>query len=269
VQRGRRGPQALAATAGHSVEGPTRPFSTKYGRAVPTFTDLQDDAALLSLEHQLRLVDVLGNPAWSTNLNEKRFDLTKDDGEVVTCTDMQLLGSAAPGPRSWLWAWANPTGYRDDVLIAANEARAFGERHGIPELANAEVPFAALPDSPAEPAQVASLMMEATKAVTGRFTGYQGPVGGGTRAGFLLDHPTFRLPAPEGPRVSRVLQQGLAELRFHDQRRGVDSYARRRGLTVGHEGPRTHLTGPGFTVSIEFDEHNLFTKMSVQMSQKV
>ena len=34
-------------------------------------------------------------------------------------------------------------------------------------------------------AQVASLMMEATKAVTGRFTGYQGPVGGGTRGARL------------------------------------------------------------------------------------
>jgi hypothetical protein len=239
----------------------------KYGRAVPTFTDLQDDAALLSLEHQLRLMDVLGNPSWSTNLNEKRFELTKEDGVVVTCSDMQLLGSAAPGPRSWLWAWANPTGYRDDILIAANEARAFGEQHGIPELANAEVPFDALPGSPDDPAAVASLMSEATKAVTGRFTGYQGPVGGGTRAGFLLDHPDFRLPAPEGPRVSRVLQQGLAELRFHDQRRGVDAYARRRGLAIGHEGPLSYLSGPGFTVSIEFNEHNLFTRMSVQMGQ--
>jgi hypothetical protein len=237
----------------------------KYGRAVPTFTDLQDDAALLSLEHQLRLMDVLGNPSWSTNLDEKRFELTPEGGEPVRCTDMQLLGSAAPGPGSWLWSWANPAGYRDDILIAANEARAFGEQHGIPELANAEVPFDALPGSPDDPAAVASLMMEATKAVTGRFTGYQGPVGGGTRAGFLLDHPDFRLPAPDAPRVSRVLQQGLVELRFHDQRRGVDSYARRRGLAIEHAGPLTHVSGPTFSVSIEFNEHNLFTRMTAQL----
>ncbi len=234
---------------------------------MPTFTELQDDAALLSFEHQLRLADVLGIPAWSANLSEKRFELTPADGDPVTCTDMQLLGSAAPGPRSWLWAWANPTGYREDILVAATEARAFGELHGIPELANAEVPFDALPGSPDDPAAVASLMTEATKAVSGRFTGYQGPVGGGTRAGFLLDHPDFRLPAPDGARVSRVLQQGLAELRFHDQRRAVDSYARRRGLAIGHEGALTYLSGPGFSVNIEFNERNLFTRMTAQLGQ--
>jgi hypothetical protein len=230
-----------------------------------TFADLNDDAALLSLEHQLHLVDLLGLPSWSTNLDEARFELTTD-GATVTCTDMQLLGTAAPGPQSWLWAWANPAGYREDILLAANEAREFGERHGIAELASAEVPFGALPGAPTDPAVVASYLMEATKAVTGRFTGYQGPVGGGTRAAFLIDHPDFRLQAPTGPRVNRVLQQGLSELSFNDQRRSVDSYARRRnGLDVAHNGPITHITGPGVTVDLRFDERNVFSAMSVHM----
>ncbi|MET0235822.1 MAG: DUF6882 domain-containing protein [Kibdelosporangium sp.] len=240
------------------------PRMIKYGRRMVTFAGLQDDAALLSFEHQLHLFDLLGLPAWSTNLDEARFELTTDDTTVV-CTDVQLLGSAAPGPKSWLWSWANPTGYREDVLLAANEARQFGERHGIPELAAAEVPFDALPGAPADPAVVASHMMEVTKAVTGRFTGYQGPVGGGTRAGFLIDHPDFRLPAPTGPRVSRVLQQGLMELSFHDQRRGVESYARRRGLDVAQNGPATRISGPDLTVDIRFDDQNRFSAMSVHM----
>jgi hypothetical protein len=239
--------------------------AAQYGCAVITFADLKDDAALLSLEHQLHLFDLLGLPSWSVNLEEARFELTTDDA-TVTCTDVQLLGSAAPGPKSWLWSWANPTGYREDVLLAANAAREFGERHGIAELANAEVPFDALPGAPTDPAVVASYMMEATKAVTGRFTGYQGPVGRGTRAAFLIDHPDFRLPAPTGPRVSRVLQQGLAELSFDDQRRGVDSYAQRRdGLEVAHDGPVTHISGPDLTVDVRFDEQNLFSAMSVHM----
>lgn len=233
-----------------------------------TFADLKDDAALLSLEHQLHLFDLLGLAAWSTNLDEARFELTSDDGTTVACTDVQLLGSAAPGPRSWLWSWANPTGYREDVLLAANEARKFGERHGIAELATAEVPFDALPGAPTDPAVVASYMMEATKAVTGRFTGYQGPVGGGTRAAFLIDHPDFRLPEPAGPRISRVLQQGLTELSFDDQRRGLVSYARRRGLEVANDGPVTQITGPGLTVDVRFTEQNLFSAMSVHMGDK-
>jgi Family of unknown function (DUF6882) len=240
----------------------------EYGDSVITFADLKDDAALLSLEHQLRLYDLLGLASWYADLDEARFELTNDD-TTLTCTDVQLLGSAAPGPKSWLWSWANPTGYREDVLLAANEARQFGEQHGITELATAEVPFDALPGSPTDPAVVASYMMEATKAVTGRFTGYQGPVGGGTRAAFLIDHPDFHLQAPEGPRVSRLLQQGLAELSFHDQRRGVHSYAERRdGLDLAHDGPLTHITGPGLTVDLRFGDRNLFSTMSVHMGDK-
>lgn len=230
---------------------------------VISFGDLMDDAALLSLEYQLRLFDVVGLAAWKVNLDEPRFDLTREDGTTLTCTDVQLLGSAAPGPRSWLWAWANPSGYRQEVLAAANEARQFGARHGIPELADAEVPFDALPGSPSDPAVVCSLMMEVTKAVTGRFTGYQGPVGGGTRAGFLLDHPDLRLPAPEMPRISRVLQQGFAELSFNDQRRGVVSYAQRRGLGVAHNGSVTRISSPEVTADIRFDDQNRYVAMSV------
>nr|WP_042180055.1 DUF6882 domain-containing protein [Kibdelosporangium sp. MJ126-NF4]CEL14185.1 hypothetical protein [Kibdelosporangium sp. MJ126-NF4]CTQ88552.1 hypothetical protein [Kibdelosporangium sp. MJ126-NF4] len=227
------------------------------------FTTLQDDAALLSLEYQLRLFDVVGLAAWKMDLAEPRFDLTRDDGTTVTCTDVQLLGSAAPGPQSWLWAWANPSGYRDDVLLAANEAKRFGEQHGIPELANAEVPFADLPGSPTDPAVVASLMMEAAKAATGRFTGYQGPVGGGTRAGFLLDHPDFRLHEPEFLRVSRVLRQGLAELTFYDQRRGIVSYAQRRGFGVAHSERVTRISSPAVTADIRFNEKNQHVAMSI------
>ncbi|ONI90342.1 hypothetical protein ALI144C_03070 [Actinosynnema sp. ALI-1.44] len=228
-----------------------------------TFTALQDDAALISLEYQLRLFDVVGLASWKMNLDEARFELTSPEDVVTSCTDVQMLGTAAPGPQSWLWAWANPAGYREDILRAANEAKQFGERHGVPELANAEVPFAALPGAPTDPAVVASLMMEATKAVTGRYTGYQGPVGGGTRAGFLLDHPDFRLPEPEFPRFSRVLQQGTAELTFHDQRRGIVSYAQRRGLDVAHNGQVTRISNADVSANIRFNERNQVVAMSI------
>jgi uncharacterized protein DUF6882 len=143
--------------------------------------------------------------------------------------------------------------------------RAFGQEHDIPELADAEVPFDALPGSPTDPAHVASLMMEATKAVTGRWTGYQGPVGGGTRAGFVIEHPEFQLPAPEGPRVNRVLGQGLAELRLYDHRRALHAYGTRRGLGVSHNGPQMRISGPGFTVTVRFNEQNLVVAMSSDM----
>jgi hypothetical protein len=226
-----------------------------------------DDAALLSLEHQLRMIDLVGNAGWAMDLVEPRFDLIGEE-RTLTCTDVQLLGSAAPGPQSWLWSWANPAGYRADVLSAALQARDFGEKHGVAELTEPEVPFASLPGSPAEPAVVASYMMEVTKAVTGRYSGYQGPAGNaGTRVGVLIGHPELRLPAPEGPRVTRVLQQGLAELSFGNQHRGVYAYASRRdGLEVEHTKSAAKITGPGaLTVDISFDDQDRFTAMSVHM----
>ncbi len=230
-----------------------------------TFRDLKDDAGLLSLEHQLHLYDVLGLASWWMDLEAGRFELSNEH-TTVACTDVQFLGTAAPGPQSWLWSWSDPSGYPERIMVAALQIKEFGDRHGIPELAIAEVPFSALPGAPTEPAVVASYMMEVTKAVSGRFTGYQGPVGGGTRAGMLIDHPDFRLSPPEAQRVARVLQQGLTELSFHDQRRAVDSYARRRpDLDLAHDGDVTRITGPGLTVDVRFDDRNLFTAMSVQM----
>ncbi|TDQ00240.1 hypothetical protein EV186_102101 [Labedaea rhizosphaerae] len=226
-----------------------------------------DDAALLSFEHQLRMMDVVGLAAWSLDLDEPRFDLIGDE-RTLTTGDVQLLGTAAPGPQSWLWSWANPGTYRPDVLAVALRAREFGEKHGVAELAEPEVPFASLPGSPTEPAVVASYMMEAAKAATGWYTGYQGPVGdAGTRIGLLLRHPELSLPAPEGPRVSRVLQQGLTELRFGDQRRGVHAYGRRRdGLEVMHSGDVTRITGPdSLTIDLRFDDLNRFTAMSAHL----
>ncbi|TDB97343.1 hypothetical protein E1267_39945 [Nonomuraea longispora] len=78
------------------------------------------------------------------------------------------LGSAAPGPRSWLWAWANPSGFPPEVAAASATLRDFGQRHGIPELASAEVPFDALPRTPGEPAFAAAPLTEAAKAVLPR-----------------------------------------------------------------------------------------------------
>ncbi len=230
---------------------------------MPTFLDLQDDAALLSLEHQLHLADTIGEHSWEVDLAVPRFAFTGD--HPVTATALHLLGSAAPGPRSWLWSWANPTGYGQEVIWLAEQLREFGKQHGIPELSEPEVPFDDLPGSPTEPAHVASLMTEAAKAVSKRWTGYQGPVGGGTRVGMLIEHPDFVLPAPEGPRVSRVLQQGLMELRFSDQRRGFRSYAVNRGLRLRENDAQLLIECPTFSATVTFTENDLVSGMSFNM----
>jgi hypothetical protein len=217
-----------------------------------TLVDVLDDAALLSLEHQIHLAELLGEHGWSVDLAQERFTFTGD--HPVVCTAVHLLGTAAPGPRSWLWSWANPAGYGAGVVGLAESVREFGQAHGLAELATPDVPFHALPGDD-DPHTASAIMVEAAKAVTGRWTAYTGDAGGGTRAAFLLEHPDFLLPPPAPERVLRVVQQALAELTIHDHRRAVHSYAVRRGLDPVFTPDVTEATlaGPGFTVTVGFD----------------
>ncbi|MGW5312130.1 DUF6882 domain-containing protein [Nocardia thailandica] len=231
-----------------------------------TLTNLLDDAALLSLEHQLHLSEVAGERPWSVDLQGAgRFSFTGD--QPIVAERLHLLGSAAPGPRSWLWAWANPSGYSEEVTGLARAVREFGVQHGIAELSEPEVPFDALPGAPEDPAQVVSIFMDAAKAVSGLWTSYNGPVGGGTRAAFVIEHPSFRLPAPDGPKVATLLQQGIQGLALSDHRRALHSYATKRGLGAQWDAEWTRLTitGPRLDATVLFDEYARVQRIDARM----
>lgn len=224
----------------------------------PTFHDLLNDAAMLSLEHQLHMETVVGNSNWNVDLNEPRFEFS-GESELV-CDRFHLLGSAAPGPGSWMWAWANPSGFSPEVTELSMTVRDLGRQYGIPELAEAEVPFSALPGSPEMPHQVLSLLTDAAKVLTGRWAAYNGPVGGGTRAAFLLEHPGFRLPEATPLHVISVIQQAISGApSITDHRRAVYSYARLRGLDPEFAADGRSLTLRTFGIELEFDELNRVT----------
>lgn len=231
-----------------------------------TLANVLDDAAFLSLEHQLHLEEVLGEHSWNVDLQQQRFEFT--GSRPLTCTRFHLLGSAAPGPRSWLWAWANPSGFPAPVTALSATVRDFGQRYGITELTSPEVPFDALPGAPGEAAMATAFLTDAAKVITGGWTSYNGDAGGGTRAAFLIEHPDFQLPPPEPARVMRVLQQGLAGLRLTDHRRAVHGYAQRRGLGSQFNPDYTQLTltGPGFQAIIDFDQYSRIANIKATLS---
>jgi hypothetical protein len=220
----------------------------------PTLPQLLDDAAFLSLEHQLHLSERLGEHGWQADLDQPRLEFTGE--RPLVCDQVHLLGSAAPGPQSWLWAWANPSGYSDQVVAASAAVRDFALQHQIFELAAPEVPFSALPGEPSEPAQVVGIITDAAKAITNKWSSYNAEIGGGSRASFLIEHDELRLPAPDGPRVMRVIEQGLSGLTLHDHRRALYGYATRRGLgaefAAGHA--TLAITGPTFEATVTFDD---------------
>lgn len=244
-----------------------------------TLRQLLDDAAFLSLEHQLHLGDQLGEHSWDVDLSRGRFAfraaaegagplLASAPGGELVVDRLHLLGSAAPGPRSWLWSWANPSGFAQDLTDLARWLRGFGERHGVADLVRPEVPFAELPDGPPEALHAVSVFVDAAKAASQRWTSYNGDGGGGTRVAFLLDHPAFALPEPSGPRVLRVLLERLSGPALGDHRRAVAAYAGGRGLAqrweAGHAA--AHLSGPGFELRVRFEERGLVAGVDAEFS---
>jgi uncharacterized protein DUF6882 len=232
---------------------------------VPTLSELIDDAALLSFEHQLHLGEVLGEHSWQVDLSRPAIEFT---GEKPRTVDrVHLLGSAAPGPGSWLWGWANPTGFLPAVVGLGEYVRDFGKKHGITELTESEVPFANLPGSPDDPHEVVGIFLEAAKPVANVWTSYSCEVDGGTRVAFLVEHPDFVLPAPAPERVTRVLHEGTAELELRDPRRALHSYAARRGLNPAFDpaGTRLAMSGPGLHATVHFGPNGRVEKIDAQM----
>ncbi|GAB3702553.1 DUF6882 domain-containing protein [Nocardiopsis oceani] len=230
-----------------------------------TFQNLLDDAAIFSLEHQLHLETVIGNHNWNVNLAEPRFEFSGDSDLV--CERFHLLGSAAPGPQSWMWSWANPSGFPAEVSELAASVRDLGHQHGITELMQPEVPFRALPGSPELPHQVLSQLTDAAKVLSGRWFSYNGEVGGGTRAAFLVEHPAFQLPQATPLGVTGILQQAVSGLTaISDHRRAVYSYARLRGLAPEFSDDGRTITLTAFGIEAGFDEHNRLSRIDGGMT---
>ena len=233
-----------------------------------TLADLCDDAAFLSFETQLHLIDVLGDRRWGVEMDSGRFVFSGGTGDHkgdIVCDRMHLVGTAASGPRSWQWSWASSQGWPADIVDLATWLRGFGEQHGVRELSEPQIAFAELRAD--DPVGVAAILADATKAASARWAAYTPEAAPDTRAVFLLDHPSFALPAPAGTRVVRVLSEGLMGAgMLTDHRRAVAAYAAARplGSQTTPDG-NIELRCPEGTVSVRFDELDRIAGVQAQL----
>lgn len=227
----------------------------------PTLLNLTDDAALLSHEHQLHLIDLgerLGEHDWQADLAAGTLDLV--GASAALHTRAHLLGSASESAGSWLWGWANESGFPAEVLEVAGQAGEFGRRYGVNELTEPELPLH--PD-------LVPRLVDAAKLVTGHWTSFSGQAGPGTRVYFLIDAPELALPTPSVPRTVRAIGEVLRAGLLRDQRRAVGSYARLRGLT-GPDGPAVDAGGamtlplPDGDLLVSFDGHGRISNLSAE-----
>lgn len=198
-----------------------------------TFAALQplaDRAALFTALRQDALasaIDALGENRWDADMGTGTLTFTSvADPSRQLVTRATLIATIAPGPRSLLWAWAHPQG--DPQGIAA-QLRDYGQQYGITELTQAELPFPAEADEEGWIEKAAHTIGGVAVEVTGRSPYYSAPVGGGTRAVFLLEAPiaptTVAAAVPTLPRL-------LASVTLPDARSAVWDAARLGGWNL-------------------------------------
>ncbi|ALG14333.1 DUF6882 domain-containing protein [Kibdelosporangium phytohabitans] len=224
--------------------------------------ELLDESALMSFEHQEHMLAVLGEFRWDATFRPPSFRFTGD--RTLECTGFHVLGSAAPGPQSWLWSWANKEAdYLPELVELALQAQAYGVEHGISLLVDDEVPFADLPGSPTDPVRVAWMMGELVKAVTHTWTMYNGNLGRGSRIAIMVEHPDLELPPPSVSSMSRIVD-ALDRLQLPDHRHALHRYAVVRGLGVEVNDAQStmSLTGPDFETVVRFSPENLLVAAS-------
>ena len=225
---------------------------------IRTLTDILDDGVFISVERQRRLSEVVGadgpyGDSWGADLSAGVLTFTGPAGTLET--PAHVIGTAAPGPGSWLWAWHNVNGFPDAVVARSAQVRELGARWGIGELTAEEVPLRGDPRQDAtEYAVVAGL-------VNGGLPHYTAEVGAGTIVAFLVEDPRAVLPAPSTATAATVISEALMNGAVHDHRRALAAYTELRGLGLEQVGQDAVLSGPDGRITVAFDDLGRITGM--------
>ena len=228
------------------------------------FQDLLDDGCLISNDAQFRLQDVIGEGSpyagrYDVDLSVGTITFT---GAQTLSAQVHYLGSAAPGPGTWMWGWNNVNGMGEAVLQRVVAVYAFGQQHGVSELTTAELPLVEAPRQTAgRYAVVASL-------VNGQLPYYTAEIDRGRVVAFLVEHPEFELRPLDTPRLLTVLQSTLMEGLVADWRRALNQYAAFRGLRCSPRPGGLALTGSTIDdVLIDLDQLGRVTGVTGTVTQ--
>ena len=201
-----------------------------------------DTYALGSAEQQEHAQEVVGGRPFEADLTRG----TVTFGSELTVR-AELVGTEAADPGSWMWSWANPSGFPDAVTGAARHARGYGEQHGVTELTTSELPLDGAP--------VGYRMTVVTCGLAGGYAFYPAVAAPGTTAYLLLDSPALALPPVQLTRVLTVLTSVAAAGQIQDWRRALHTYAGQRGLEARPDDSAVELAHPGQgSIRVELDQ---------------
>ncbi len=207
-----------------------------------TFQDHFADHAASSFARQMALGDVIGERSWGIDMHKGvlRFG---DDLEYP----VQLLGTHAFEPRTWLWVWANTQSNLPPQLIeTALRIRQLGEAQGIEAFTEASLQLDDITDH---------MIAMTCSGLEGGRCYYRAPYDGGALFVLLDDVPAEVLAPVSLPRVNTVLMEVISQFDV-DHRRMVTSFLQQQGLHAASDGAgsiRAERAGEGH-IEISFDE---------------
>ena len=209
-----------------------------------SFAALFDQFALGSAEQQELAQEVVGGRPFTADLTSGVVGF--EPGLEVRA---ELVGTEADDPGSWMWSWANPSGFSDRVTGAARYARSYGEQHGVGELTSGEIPL--------DGRALGYRLTVVTCGLAGGYAYYPATAAPGTTAYMLLDHPSLALPPVQLARALTVLTAMSASGQVADWRHALFSYAEQRGLEARPAERWVDLVHPGTqgSIRVDLDEH--------------
>jgi hypothetical protein len=222
------------------------------------FDEIFEEHAAASYDKQLVLADLLGNYRWDFDLRAGRLTFVRPERETLEI-DIQLLGTEAEGPGTWLWSWANAvSGIPAHLLSASTSLRSFGEQHSIAELTEPEVMLAKADGH--KLSMVASGLLAADAY-------YRVPYSGGA-AFVLIMQGSLRLsPVDPLARVTSIFPQVISGFPISDHRRALLGYLYYYGFTIGEDTPaRIQASTPYGSIVATLDEQGRVTTIEASVN---
>ncbi|RYX83007.1 hypothetical protein EON83_16535 [bacterium] len=208
--------------------------------------------AALSFDKQLNMANVIGERGWSADLDAGTLAFGEQGSpDSVLEFDIQVLGSAAEGSATWMWAWANPS-IPDNLSLASTLLR---DKVAIPEFATQEFPINFDSADEHRIAMTCGGYLNADAY-------YRGPFPGGA-AFFLIRDPRLQLAAPDIIHISTLFPQLISALSVSDHRAAFMNYLERWQIQAQVEGDEVRVAIANSSLTAHFDGQNRLSNMEV------
>ncbi|RQO49437.1 hypothetical protein DBV14_18790 [Variovorax sp. KBW07] len=222
-----------------------------------TFQDHFADHAASSFARQMALGDVIGKRAWGIDI-QKGLLRFGDDLEYP----VQLLGTHAFEPGTWLWVWANTQSNLPAQLTeAASRIRQLGKEQAVQAFTQPSLQLGDISDH---------MIAMTCSGLEGGRCYYRAPYDGGALFALLDDVPAEVLAPVSLPRVNTVLMEVISQFDV-DHRRMATSFLRQQGLRMESDGVasiRAERAGEG-NIEISFDELGRISNIAATLGPAV